>query len=73
MKKRFKISNRLLLIFFLVAVVLSLVAVYFSVSADTPGSGSAVQYRNYFFYAEPREEARVGVVIEDGGVQNATS
>ena len=73
MKKRFEISNRLVLIFFLVAVVLSLVAVYFSVSAHAPSSDSAVQYRNYYFYAEPREDARVGVVIEDGGVQNATS
>lgn len=71
MKKRFAISNKLLVICFIVAVVLSVVAVYFSFSDDTPQSDSNVQYGNY--YAEPDEEARVGVVVGDGGVQNAAS
>ena len=71
MKKRFTISNKLLMILSIVAIVLSLLAVYFSVYADTPQSGSKVEYGNS--YAEPEEEARVGVVVEDGGVQNAAS
>ena len=71
MKKRITISNKLLVIIFLVVVIFSVVAAYFSVYADTAKSHSNTQYGNS--YAKPEEEARVGVVVRDGGVQNATS
>jgi hypothetical protein len=58
-------------VIFFVAIIFSVVAVYFSVYADTANSHSNTQYGNS--YVEPEEEARVGVVVRDGGVQNATS
>jgi len=79
MKKRYGISDRLVLILFTAAVVFSLVAVYFSVYADTGQSDSNIQYFNYYFSSEPAREARVGIVVseeaaeEGGGVQNGTS
>ncbi len=71
MKKRFTISNKLLVVIFFVVIIFSVVVVYFSVYADTAKSHSNTQYGNS--YAEPEEEARVGVVVGEGGVQNATS
>lgn len=71
MKKRFSISNKLLLILFIAAVIFSVVAVYFSVYADTPQSSSNGLYKSY--YAYPPREARVGVVVGEGGAENATS
>ena len=71
MKKRFTISNKLLVIIFVVVIILSVVVVYFSVYADAGQSHSNDPFKSD--YAEPPREARVGVVVQDGGVQNATS
>ena len=64
-------SNKFLLVIFIVAIIFSVVAVYFSVYVNTAQSHSSAQFKNY--YVEPSREAYVGVVVGEGGVQNGTS
>ncbi len=70
MKKRFKVSNKLLLFLFVIAVIFSLIAVYFSVYANSAESYTNNDYKSY--YAEPPKEAHVGVVINEGSTEDAT-
>lgn len=70
MEKRLKLSNKLLVIIFIIAVILSVIATYFSVYANSAESYSNPDYKSLSVGAP--EEAHVGVIVEEREIDNGS-